>query len=71
MDIENIIFKTFLIRYIILEEETRPTILKEVYLYRIFKDIHNIALCYFASYFILTLEEKRLPIIGSHFIVWI
>ncbi|MCL7513914.1 hypothetical protein M8402_09805, partial [Staphylococcus aureus] len=39
-------------------EETRPTILKEVYLYRIFKDIHNIALCYFASYFILTSKKK-------------
>lgn len=39
-------------------EETRSTILKEVYLYRIFKDIHNIALCYFASYFVLTSKKK-------------
>ncbi|MFA0987458.1 hypothetical protein ACCB44_05620, partial [Staphylococcus aureus] len=49
-------------------EETRPTILKEVYLYRIFKDIQNIALCYFSSYFILTSKKKRLPIIGSRFL---
>ncbi len=35
------------------------TILKEVYLYRIFKDIHNIALCYFASSILSLLQRKN------------